>query len=99
MPKRQTTSLSLSLSHISLKNEYTGGFVPISLHALKITTQVILVQVALLYLLCHLPFPLACLLRVLQLEAVLVHGEPHSLWGKRNLSVAIQIWGRGTTGG
>lgn len=49
------------------------------LDAIEVSTQVVLVQIALLYVICHLTLALACLLRILELEAVLVHGEAHGL--------------------
>lgn len=49
------------------------------LHALEVSTHVIIVQVALLNLVGHLPLAFSGFLGVLQLESVLVHGETHSL--------------------
>jgi hypothetical protein len=49
------------------------------LDAVKVSAELILVKVTVLYLLGHLPFPLACLLGVLKLETVLIHRESHCL--------------------
>jgi hypothetical protein len=50
-----------------------------ALHAVKVAAEVVLVQIALLDLLSHLPFALACFLGVLEFESMLVHGEAHCL--------------------
>lgn len=49
------------------------------LHAIKVAAKVVLVQISLLYLLGHLTLAFARLLGILQLQAVLVHGESHGL--------------------
>lgn len=50
-----------------------------ALDAVKVTAEIILIQVTLLYLLRHLALALSGLLGVLELQPVLVHGESHSL--------------------
>lgn len=52
---------------------------PTPLHALEVPSRVIVVHLAFYDFLCQLSLPLSCLLRVLQLQPMLVHGEPHSL--------------------
>lgn len=59
---------------VTQQDNKTGGS-----HALKVAAKVILVKIAVLNLLGHLPLALTSLLGILQFEAVLVHGETHSL--------------------
>lgn len=49
------------------------------LDPIKVSTQVVLVEVTFLYIIGHLALSLAGLLCALELEAVLVHGEAHGL--------------------
>lgn len=52
---------------------------PHLLHALKIATQVVFIQVTLLNLFGHFSLAFPCLLGILKLETMLVHGESHCL--------------------
>lgn len=50
-----------------------------SSNTIKVATKVIVIEIALLNLLSHLSLTLARLLSILELEAMLVHWETHSL--------------------
>ena len=60
-----------------------------NLHALELAAEVVLVQIAVLYLLGHLTLALPCFLGILQLESVLVHREAHCLGGIRLANVRV----------
>lgn len=49
------------------------------LDGIEIATSILIVHVSFLNLLGELPLPLPRFLGTLQLQTVLVHGEPHSL--------------------
>lgn len=48
-----------------------------TLQSLKVSPSIILINLAILNLFGKLPLPLPRLLRILELESMLVHGEPH----------------------
>jgi len=50
-----------------------------SLHALKLTPRIVIVDVSILNFLGQLPLPLPGLLSILKFKSVLIHREPHSL--------------------
>lgn len=49
------------------------------LHAFKLSSQVVFIQVSILYLLGHFALALTSLLGILEFESMLIHGEAHSL--------------------
>lgn len=75
-------SCSLSLSSLPLPiSPGTSTCMPLArcLDAIKVPTEVVIVQVPLLYVISHLALALAGFLCALKLETVLVHGETHGL--------------------